>query len=260
MRLPWVKWFPADWSSEPGLRLCCAATRGIWAEALNTMMLRGNDRVQGTLQQLSRLCCCEEQEMSLAVQQLSEQNVAQVSEQNGNIIILNRRLARQLEIKKLRSEAGKISATKRQQAKEQTAQHRSECASEYASAVLKKRGTEEQCVQYCLSRNLTEEDGRWFFDKCEGSGWKNAGKPIVDYQATIRSWKRISIFPSQKSNNGQRNGIAPRQMSAFEIEKRVAAISAEINATFKKNGGRASGDGIDELKQRRDELQKQLLA
>lgn len=128
-------------------------------------------------------------------------------------------------------------------------------ASEDAS-VCKRKGTEQQCVQYCQSQGLTEDDGHWFFDKCEGSGWKNSGKPIVDYQATIRSWKRILIFPSQKNGSN-----VQRQMSAFEIEKKIGYVSAEINAKFKRNGNqRIPGDGIDELKKRRDELQQSLLS
>ena len=121
----------------------------------------------------------------------------------------------------------------------------------------KKRGTEEQCVQYCQRQGLTEEDGRWFFDRCESSGWKNSGRPIADWQATVRAWKRVgTIFPSQKNGS---NGRVVRQMSSFEIKERIGAITQEINATFKKNGGRVEGDGIDELKKRREDLQKQLL-
>lgn len=222
LRLPWIKWYPANWSSEPGLRLCCAATRGIWAEALNVMMLYGSDRVQGSVSDLARVCACEASEMMTAIGQLSLNRVANVFqqnvntlyvhngntmlEQNVNIIIVSRRRARELEIKKLRSDAGKISATKRQHAKEQEAQHRS--SSSYSSSsfsVQKKRCTEEESVKFCLSQSLTEDDGKWFFDKCEGNGWKNSGKPIVDWQATIRSWKRVkTIFPSQKNGNGQK--------------------------------------------------------
>ena len=50
-----------------------------------------------------------------------------------------------------------------------------------------------------------------------------------------------------------------RQMSAFEIEKRCGAIGEEINKIFRQNGNkRVEGDGIDELKNRRDELKRML--
>ncbi len=129
-------------------------------------------------------------------------------------------------------------------------------ASDSSSVSKKKASTEEEVVQYCSSIGLTEEDGKWFWEKCEGCGWKNAGKSIEDWKLTISSWKRVgTIFPShkQKSPNGQ------RPMSAFEIERRKEAISEKINKIFKSNGSkRVEGDGIDELKQRRDELQREL--
>lgn len=60
------------------------------------------------------------------------------------------------------------------------------------------RTTLEEAKAYCLEIGLLESDGQWFFDKCEGCGWKNNGKAIVDWKATVRAWKGISIFPGQK--------------------------------------------------------------
>jgi hypothetical protein len=72
--------------------------------------------------------------------------------------------------------------------------------------------------------------------------------------ASIRNnWQGLRA-PARSTNNH-------RSMSAFEIEKRKAAIGEEINKIFKSNGGkRVPGDGIDELKKRRDELHHQLVA
>lgn len=71
---------------------------------------------------------------------------------------------------------------------------------------LKKNRAEnmEQCAAYAVSRGLLASDGEWFWEKCEGNGWKNNGHPIVDWQLTICSWKRIGVFPSQKQSS--RNG------------------------------------------------------
>jgi hypothetical protein len=67
-----------------------------------------------------------------------------------------------------------------------------------SSGSKRKAEKEEEVIQYCTSIGLTEEDGSWFWDKCEGNGWKNSGKPIVCWKSTVSSWKRIKIFPSQK--------------------------------------------------------------
>lgn len=61
-----------------------------------------------------------------------------------------------------------------------------------------KASSMEEVVAFCLEIGLTKDDGEWFWDKCQGCGWKNNGKPILDWKATCRSWKKINVFPSQK--------------------------------------------------------------
>jgi len=46
-------------------------------------------------------------------------------------------------------------------------------------------------------------------------------------------------------------------MSAFEIEKRIVGCSEEINRLWKKDGEKSRPE-INRIKQRRDELRKQL--
>jgi len=77
--------------------------------------------------------------------------------------------------------------------------------------------------------------------------------------------EQIEILSASIRNNWQglfapkTGGNGSRSMSAFEVEKRKTAISDEINRIFKRNGSkRVEGDGIDELKKRRDELQRSL--
>jgi hypothetical protein len=68
----------------------------------------------------------------------------------------------------------------------------------------KAKCTSEESVAYCLEKGLIESDGEWFFDKCEGNGWKNGGDPIEDWKATIRAWQKAGYMPSQK-NKGVKN-------------------------------------------------------
>lgn len=69
----------------------------------------------------------------------------------------------------------------------------------------KSKGSLEEVVAYCLGENLTSNDGEWFFNKCEGNGWKNAREPIRDWKATIRAWKAAGYMPSQKTGQRQSN-------------------------------------------------------
>lgn len=56
----------------------------------------------------------------------------------------------------------------------------------------------EEVHEFFLSLGLTKEDGEWFWHKCEANGWKNGIRPILDWRATVRSWKAGQFIPSQK--------------------------------------------------------------
>lgn len=78
---------------------------------------------------------------------------------------------------------------------------------------------------------------------------------FTPHPATWFNQERFNDDPETWKDQG--NGERP--MTTYDVEKRTKAISAEINKIFKRNGGkRVENDGIDELKKRRDELQKQL--
>ena len=61
---PFLKWFPGDWQSDPGVRMCSLAARGFWAECLWVMHSaepRGYLLVNGqkpTDKQLATLASC----------------------------------------------------------------------------------------------------------------------------------------------------------------------------------------------------------
>lgn len=72
----------------------------------------------------------------------------------------------------------------------------------------KSKATAQEVVAFIQGLNcgLNIDDAHWFFYKCEGSGWKNAGKPIKDWRATVRAWHLARVFPSQKLVNGKLSG------------------------------------------------------
>ena len=63
----------------------------------------------------------------------------------------------------------------------------------------------EEVREFAKGEGVSESDADWFFYKCEGNGWTNAGKKIRDWKATFRSWHKARYLPSQKQGvNGQR--------------------------------------------------------
>src|SRR5579863_5735548 len=93
--LPWVKWFPSDWFSERGLSMCDAATRGIWADLVNSMMSSNTYFVEGTLDQLSRLCRCRRQQMEIALLEIKQFEIADVTDAHDMHRIESRRRRRE---------------------------------------------------------------------------------------------------------------------------------------------------------------------
>lgn len=70
----------------------------------------------------------------------------------------------------------------------------------------KPKSSAEQLRNYAMAIGLPESDGQYCFDKWEGNGWRNDGKPIRDCEATMRTWKQLGILPSQRNGT---NGIHP---------------------------------------------------
>lgn len=74
--------------------------------------------------------------------------------------------------------------------------------------VSKAKGTLEELRAFCLELSLSESDGDWLFDKWNANGWKNGNAKILDWRATIRSWKAQGYIASQKASrfgNGRRD-------------------------------------------------------
>ena len=61
------------------------------------------------------------------------------------------------------------------------------------------RPTLNEVKLFCAKSGLPESDAIWFWNKCEGNGWTNGGKPIKSWPHTIASWKAGNYLPSQKN-------------------------------------------------------------
>lgn len=78
---PWMKWYPADWRSDPKLRMCSLSARGLWADMLALMHEAepyGHLLVAGKApsdQQLAALVGAPAREVSAAIGQLADANV-----------------------------------------------------------------------------------------------------------------------------------------------------------------------------------------
>ena len=67
----------------------------------------------------------------------------------------------------------------------------------------KARASLEELKAFAVELGMPAEDGEDCFDRWQGSGWKNGGKPIADWKATMRTWKRRGFLASQSTNGTQ---------------------------------------------------------
>lgn len=109
--------------------------------------------------------------------------------------------------------------------------------------------TQKEAEDFCESIGLPRSDGEAMFLHWEEKGWAK----VKDWQLTIKKWKSFGYMPSQK----QKAGMTAKPMSAFEIEKRITAVTDEMNKLWRQNGNQTSPE-YEILKKRKEELKKEL--
>jgi putative component of membrane protein insertase Oxa1/YidC/SpoIIIJ protein YidD len=91
-----MQFYPGEWLSDAKVSQCRPATRGIWWDAISAM--HGIDRcgqLSGTIEALARVCRCRVDEMRAAVDDLRSTGAADVTECNGIVTLVNRRMCRE---------------------------------------------------------------------------------------------------------------------------------------------------------------------
>lgn len=95
----------------------------------------------------------------------------------------------------------------------------------------KGKPTKEEVVAYAHSLDLS--DGEYFFDHWMANGWTNGGKPIKDWQATIRSWKAAGHCPSQNPKpTGAKPWVAAAESKQAEIDAANRAYREKKRKAF----------------------------
>jgi hypothetical protein len=168
-KMPWVKWFDADWLSDPCLTMCSAATRGIWMDVLAATRLKDAGELTGTVKSLARICRCDEREMDVAIKQISETCTGQITKQNGSITITCRRIKKAFDISTKRADAGQKGGSK-PKANDQA--KRKQLSASASASVSNSSSREGDSKGGGVSNSITED-----FDRCWGPYPKKAGKP-----------------------------------------------------------------------------------
>ena len=199
-----MKFYTGDWLKDPRLSLCMPATRGVWIDLICAMHeLDRSGELCGTSEELARLARCSTVQLESALTDLQNKLAAELHQRNGTWTIANRRMKREAETREKRAIAGSKGGSKTSAGREQTPNYNSDSDSSQGL---------ERVREFARGEGIGKEDAEWFFWKGQGNGWTNGGKAILDWKATLRSWKRAGYLPSQKAAyNGKPRQIDPNQ-------------------------------------------------
>jgi uncharacterized protein YdaU (DUF1376 family) len=101
MKYPYMEFFTGDWLRDPAVGMLSPAARGIWVDLMCAM--HQDDRsgvICGTSAQLARLARCSTDEMGGALEEFRVCKTGEVSEDNGMVTVINRRMHREAQARK----------------------------------------------------------------------------------------------------------------------------------------------------------------
>jgi hypothetical protein len=96
MKFPFIQCFTGDWLKDPAVSMLSPAARGIWWDFICVM--HESDRsgmMTGSLPMLARLVRCSTDELSAALAEMKACRTAEVTESNGVVTVINRRMRRE---------------------------------------------------------------------------------------------------------------------------------------------------------------------
>jgi hypothetical protein len=96
LKFPFIQLYIHEHCNDEKLSLCSLATFGLWTKFVGAMHLA--DRcglISGTREELSRVGRCTVVEVSSAIDELSKTGAADVTENNGVVTLVNRRMRRE---------------------------------------------------------------------------------------------------------------------------------------------------------------------
>lgn len=94
-KLPYLPLYTGDWLKDAELSLCTPATRGVWVDLLCRMHEASRSgELRGTHEQLAQSARCSTADLVLALTDLQTTGAADVTERNGIVTVVNRRMSR----------------------------------------------------------------------------------------------------------------------------------------------------------------------
>ena len=210
MSVKLMKFSPADWVINT--RPLSLAAKGAWIDLLCLMWNAQNRGVLTmSIEGYARAIGATVKQTGRVVAELIEFGICEkFTEADGRLTLTYRRMVADEEVRRKRAEDGHLGGNPKL-VKVQPKVNLAEDSKVNLAGDIEvnlphnlppkkaKPKDEQEVVDYC--KGIGIPDGTYFWDKWNGNGFQNAGKPMKDWKATIRSWKTAGYLPSQKQNN-----------------------------------------------------------
>ena len=204
-----MQFYPGDWWRANDIKGCSMSTQGVW---FNILMAMWDSPEQGklvtSLASLCRVIGAKTREVKLFFIENNERHFADVTECNGIVTVVNRRMyADYLE---------------RDRTKERVKQHRLRKCNADVTGEMKRNCnanvttpsstsssssytyTLQQCKDSAVLSGLTEQDAEQYFHHFNSQGWLKANnQPITNLQSHMAEWRVNKPKFEKRDKNGR---------------------------------------------------------
>jgi len=98
---PFIQFFIRDWLSDPAVSMLTPAARGVWFDLICVMHEQGRSgELRGTTDLLARVARCSTAELAQALTEFQATGAADVTDRNGTVTVVNRRMKRESDRRK----------------------------------------------------------------------------------------------------------------------------------------------------------------
>ena len=212
MKLPWIKFFVADWLSDEALRSCSVEARGLWADMICLMaksdrhgyLLIGGNPARS--EQLARICGLTPQRTSELMDELHASGVFSFDKET----IISRRMVKDEQLRK--SDANRKMRMRHGDVQQMSSKcpsnslgQKLEARSQKLEARTEREGlrpTHAEWIAFAKEIGWRQTDAESAFDYYQSNGWKVGGRASVkDWRACARNCQRRSNQQPTKGNN-----------------------------------------------------------
>jgi len=218
VKLPWIKFFVADWLSDEALRSCSVEARGLWADMICLMaksdrhgyLLIGGNPARS--EQLARICGLTPQRTSELMDELHASGVFSFDKET----IISRRMVKDEQLRKsdatrkMRMRHGDVQQMS-SECPSKSPRQKLEARSEKLETRTEREGlrpTHAEWIAFANEIGWRQTDAESAFDYYQSNGWKVGGRASVkDWRACARNCQRRSNQQPTKGNQPMKKPI-----------------------------------------------------